>query len=82
MSIGVQNSRIYFFCFTLASLLALHLYQLTNNGLAIKIEEYAPEVIPIINANANHFKVSPPKKKSEIKTNSTVTTVEIDLPKV
>jgi len=36
--------------------------QLTNNGLAIKIEEYAPEVMPIIRANAKYLRVSPPKK--------------------
>lgn len=58
------------------------LYQLTKSGLAIKIDEYAPEVMPTINAKEKYFKVSPPNKNKEIITNKTVTTVEMLRPKV
>ena len=46
------------------------------------MEEYAPAVIPIINAKEKYLRVSPPKKKIEINTNNTVATVESDLPSV
>src|SRR3989344_1709561 len=63
-------------------LFSSHLCQVTNRGLAIKIEEYAPEATPTINASEKYLSVSPPKKKSEAITNSTVATVLTDRPTV
>ena len=79
MSIGILQIAGY--C-PFASLLALHLYHETNIGLAMNMDEYAPDVIPIIKAKAKYFNVSPPKKYSATNTNSTVKTVLIDLPNV
>ena len=56
--------------------------QVTNKGPAMKIEEYAPQIIPTINVNEKYFKVSTKNKNNETITSNVVTTVEMDLPTV
>ena len=39
-------------------------FQCVSTGEAMKIEEYAPEAMPTISANAKSFSVAPPKSSS------------------
>jgi hypothetical protein len=48
----------------------------------MKIEEYAPEVMPIISASEKYLKLGPPKKKMEKRTIKTVKTVLMERPNV
>ena len=39
-------------------------FQCVSTGAAMKIDEYVPDAMPTISANAKSFSVSPPKKNS------------------
>ena len=56
-----------------------HLCQSTKIGLAIKIEEYVPAMIPMNKASTKYFIVTPPNKNKASRTNKTVSEVFKDL---
>src|SRR3989338_9082214 len=57
-------------CFVLSYVYFLLLYppiislHTTKSGAAVNVEEYVPVIVPINNANANHFMLSPPSNQS------------------
>lgn len=57
-------------------------FQSTNNGLARKIDEYAPDRTPTINASTNDRVVTPPNRKIASNTNVVVNEVLIERAKL
>ena len=53
-------------------------FETNNSGLAIKIEEYVPTIVPIIITKTKYFKDSGPKRKRANRTNTKVSEVLIE----